>query len=136
MTKIFALIFLTILSLNADFLEEVVINDLTIVKTFETSTIDLDDLAKPTLVIVKKNNCKWFKRWVKRASSDLKSEESAMRELMKTFNVILIDKAKDNYPTSMANKLSPSFFLIENGEIEGEINGFMSPEALKDTFIF
>jgi hypothetical protein len=59
-----------------------------------------------------------------------------MRVLMENFNVILIDKAKDNYPTSMANKLSPSFFLIENGEIEGEINGFMSPEALKDTFIF
>jgi hypothetical protein len=36
----------------------------------------------------------------------------------------------------MANKLSPSFFLIEDGEIEGEINGFMTPEELKDNFIF
>jgi len=93
--------------------------------------LELSHKIKPSIIIVKKTNCKYFKKWNYNFKHD---EQVLINKLFKDFNVIILDNKLDNIPEEFKNKISPTFFLIDNEGIDGEINGLISVAELLETF--
>lgn len=101
------------------------------------SAISLDRLTKkikPSIVIVKKTNCRFFLKWNKTINKT--GDKDKIEQLFNDFNVFILDDKKDIVPKELLGEISPSFFLIDEYGVSGEINGHISVEGLLENFVF